>query len=93
MQVSFRHAVWPDDENPDVADRIWGSEVHPDWQVHQLLADVTVYYLQKSYARFLEVTSTRQEATLYRKLRRGPAYGTNMIFLGFRRYAVRQGRL
>ncbi|CAM9457063.1 unnamed protein product, partial [Ectocarpus sp. 8 AP-2014] len=28
--------------------------VHPPWQVQQLMADVVVYYMQKSHARFLE---------------------------------------
>eukprot|EP00904_Undaria_pinnatifida_P003349 jgi/Undpi1/13014/HiC_scaffold_7.g02678.m1 len=51
--VSFRDAVWPDMSNSSLADSIWGSAVHPDWQVHQLLADVLVYFIQKSYARFL----------------------------------------
>lgn len=55
-QASFRHVVWPEIDSPEVADRIWGAEVHPDWQVQQLLADVAVYYLQKSYARFLNVS-------------------------------------
>ncbi|CAM9361745.1 unnamed protein product [Laminaria digitata] len=52
--VSFRDAVWPDLEDPALANRMWGSDVHPDWQVQQLLADVLVYFIQKSYARFLE---------------------------------------
>lgn len=56
MQVSFRHALWPDINKPEVANRIWGEEVHPDWQVHQLMADVVVHYLQRSYARFVEVS-------------------------------------
>ncbi|CAN0305654.1 unnamed protein product, partial [Scytosiphon promiscuus] len=52
--VSFRDAVWPDLEDPALANRLWGNEVHPDWQVQQLLADVMVYFIQKSYARFVE---------------------------------------
>lgn len=48
--------MWPNDKDSSLAERVWGSEVHPDWQVHQLLADVIVYYFQKSYARFLEVS-------------------------------------
>lgn len=48
--------MWPNDEDSSLAERVWGSAVHPDWQVHQLLADVLVYYFQKSYARFLEVS-------------------------------------
>ena len=55
-QVSFRDAVWPDISNSSLADSIWGSSVHPDWQVHQLLADVLVYFIEKSYARFLGVS-------------------------------------
>ena len=55
-QVSFRDAVWPDISNSSLADSIWGSAVHPDWQVHQLLADVLVYFIDKSYARFLVVS-------------------------------------
>ena len=54
-QVSFRDAVWPNDDDSSLAERVWGSNVHPDWQVQQLLADVLVYFIQKSYARFLEV--------------------------------------
>ena len=58
IQVSFRDAVWPDLKDPSLADKLWGSEVHPSWQVHQLLADVLVYYIEKSYARFLEVSAS-----------------------------------
>lgn len=47
-QISFRDAVWPDLKDPALANRLWESEVHPDWQVHQLLADVLVYFIQKS---------------------------------------------
>ncbi|CAB1102602.1 unnamed protein product [Ectocarpus sp. CCAP 1310/34] len=53
--VSFRDAVWPQKEDYAAAEVIWGHSVHPDWQVHQLMADVVAYYLQLSYARFLEV--------------------------------------
>lgn len=53
--ASFRHAVWPDEDDSTTAEAIWGSEVHPDWRVQQLLADVVVYYLEKSYARFCEM--------------------------------------
>ncbi|CAM9527033.1 unnamed protein product [Ectocarpus sp. 4 AP-2014] len=53
--VSFRDAVWPHKEDYAAAEDIWGHSVHPDWQVHQLMADVVAYYLQLSYARFLEV--------------------------------------
>ena len=56
--ASFRHAVWPVDENSSTADAVWGKKIHPSWQVHQLLADVVVYYLQKSYARFCDVHGT-----------------------------------
>lgn len=38
-----------------MADAVWGAKAHPPWQVHQLMADVVVYYLQKAHARFLEV--------------------------------------
>lgn len=48
--------MWPNDEDSAMADRLWGSDVHPDWQVHQLLADVLVYVIQKSYALFLQVS-------------------------------------
>ena len=48
--------MWPDLEDSALADRLWGSGVHPDWQVQQLLADVLVYFIEKSYARFLEVS-------------------------------------
>lgn len=53
--ASFRHAVWPNINDTSTAETIWGSEVHPGWQVQQLLADTVVYYLEKSYARFCEV--------------------------------------
>lgn len=56
--ASFRHAVWPDDGDSTTAEAIWGSEVHPDWRVQQLLADVVVYYLEKSYARFCDMYGT-----------------------------------
>lgn len=56
MQVSFRDAVWPDEEDSALADRLWGSGVHPNWQTQQLLADVLVYFIEKAYARFLEVS-------------------------------------
>ncbi|CAM9420751.1 unnamed protein product [Ectocarpus sp. 13 AM-2016] len=52
--ASFRHVVWPDITDSSVADVIWGAKAHPPWQVHQLMADVVVYYMQKSHARFLE---------------------------------------
>ncbi|CAM9468653.1 unnamed protein product [Ectocarpus fasciculatus] len=52
--ASFRHVVWPDIEDSSVAATVWGPKAHPAWQVHQLMADVVVYYIQKSRARFLE---------------------------------------
>ncbi|CAM9361671.1 unnamed protein product, partial [Laminaria digitata] len=52
--VSFRDAVWPNQEDPTLAAHLWGRGVHPGWQLHQLFADVLVYFIQKSYARFLE---------------------------------------
>lgn len=53
--MSFRDVVWPDQEDSALAGRIWGSDVHPDWQVHQLIADVMVHFVEKSYARFFKV--------------------------------------
>lgn len=53
--ASFRHAVWPVVNDTAVAETIWGTNVHPDWKVHQLMADVVAFYFQKSYARFCEV--------------------------------------
>lgn len=52
---SFRHAVWPDINDSAFASSIWGTDVHPPWRVHQLLADTLIYYLQKSYSRFAQV--------------------------------------
>lgn len=62
--ASFRHAVWPNTSETSTAETIWGSEVHPDWQVQQLLADVVVYYLEKSYARFCEVYGSAEEPSI-----------------------------
>ncbi|CAN0249051.1 unnamed protein product [Ectocarpus sp. 12 AP-2014] len=56
--ASFRHAVWPDINNSYLANLVWGEEVHPGWQAHQLMADVVVYYMQQSYARFAKVHGT-----------------------------------
>ncbi|CAM9527097.1 unnamed protein product, partial [Laminaria digitata] len=63
--ASFRDAVWPDDDDSALAERVWGNAVHPDWQVHQLLADVMVYFIQKSYARFLEEHGLLSEPSLH----------------------------
>lgn len=57
-QASFRHAVWPDIKQTSLATRIWGRKVHPDWRVQQLMADLVVYYIQRSHARFLKVSGT-----------------------------------
>eukprot|EP00904_Undaria_pinnatifida_P003964 jgi/Undpi1/13569/HiC_scaffold_8.g03228.m1 len=38
--VSFRDAVWPDQANSSLADRIWGSAVHPDWQIQVITFNV-----------------------------------------------------
>ena len=70
-QVSFRDEVWPHLNEPALANRLWGARVHPNWQVQQLLADVLVYFIQKSFARFLEVrpswlNSQAKYDTLYR---------------------------
>lgn len=61
--VSFRDAVWPNEEYYSFADKIWGPETHPDWITHQLMADVMVYYLQKTYARFLREHGTLSNPT------------------------------
>lgn len=58
---SFRDAVWPV-ENSDFASLVWGENIHPDWEVHQVFADVTVYFLQKSYARFLNLHESYHES-------------------------------
>lgn len=54
-QVSFPDAVWPVPEDTALAGHLWEPQPHPGWQLHQLFADVLVYFIQKSYARFLEV--------------------------------------
>ncbi|CAM9485932.1 unnamed protein product [Ectocarpus sp. 12 AP-2014] len=56
--ASFRHAVWPDIKQNSLATRIWGRKVHPDWRVQQLMADLVVFYIQRSHARFLKVYGT-----------------------------------
>lgn len=67
-QASFRDAVWPDGSNDTVAMDIWGLGTHPDWQVQQLLADIVVYYIQKSYARFIDVSVALMCRTPWRAL-------------------------
>lgn len=57
-QASFRDAVWPEGGDDQFALDIWGPATHPDWQVQQLLADVVVYYFEKSYSRFVDVSFT-----------------------------------
>ncbi|CAM9369461.1 unnamed protein product [Ectocarpus sp. 13 AM-2016] len=56
--ASFRHAVWPDIKQASLATRIWGRKVHPDWRVQQLMADLVVFFIQRSHARFLKVYGT-----------------------------------
>lgn len=50
--------MWPDGSNDTLAAYIWGVGIHPDWQVHQLMTDIVVYYIEKSYARFVDVSSS-----------------------------------